>query len=151
MVNDALLESTIMHLVRPEDLQHHGTLFAGQMAKWLVEAGFIAASRLCGKPEDVVCVQLYQMTFEQPVNNGDIIEIKSRIAHVGSASITIYSQVFRGLDAVPLVSNMATFVTVDKGNKPYNHGLKLSEEYIAKNRDIYMKALKIREPNNRTT
>lgn len=84
------------------------------------------------------------MIFQHPINNGDIVEIKSRIAHVGSSSITVYSQVFRGQDAVPLVSNMAVFVTVDKENKPYNHDIKLSEEYIAKNRDIYEEALKIR-------
>jgi len=36
---------------KPEDLNHQGTLFAGQMAKWLAEAGLIAASRLVGRPE----------------------------------------------------------------------------------------------------
>lgn len=145
MLNEAMLESTIMHLVRPEDLQHHGTLFAGQMAKWLVEAGFITASRPCGKPEDVVCVQLDEMTFDKPINNGDIIEIKSKIAYLGSTSITVYSAVYVKQDTSPLVSNMATFVTVDKQHKPYKHGFKLSKEYIAKNNVIYQKAIKMRE------
>ncbi len=144
MLNETMLESMLLHLVRPEDLNHHGTLFAGQMAKWLVEAGFITASRLCGKTEDVVCVQVNGMTFKKPINNGDIIEIKSRIAYLGSTSLTVLSQVFTKQDATPLVSNMATFVTVDKENRPYKHGFKLSEEYIAKNRDIYQEALKIR-------
>ena len=144
MMNETALESMILHLVMPEDLNHHWTLFAGQMAKWLVEAGFITASRLCGKAEDVVCIQVNGMTFKKPINNGDIIEIKSRIAYLGSTSITVLSQVFRKQDATPLVSNMAIFVTVDKGNRPYKHGFKLSEEYIAKNRDIYQEALKIR-------
>jgi len=146
MPNEPMLESMLLHLVRPEDLNHHGTLFAGQMAKWLVEAGLITASRLCGKAEDVVCVQVNGMTFKKPINNGDIIEIISRIAHLGSTSITVLSQVFRKQDAAPLVSNMATFVTVDKENRPYKHGFKLSEEYIAKNHDIYQEALKIRPP-----
>ncbi len=144
MTDEILLETTLLHLVKPEDLNHHGTLYAGQMAKWLVEAGFITASRLCGKPEDVVCVQVNQMTFKKPVNNGDIVEIKSRVAYLGSSSITIYSQVYRRQDAAPLISNMATFVNVDKQNKPYAHGLKLTEEYIARNRDMYQEALKTR-------
>jgi acyl-CoA hydrolase len=144
MLNEAMLESVILRLVKPEDLNHHGTLFAGQMAKWLVEAGLITASRLGGKPEDVVCVRLNGMTFKKPVNNGDLIEIKSKIAYLGSTSITVSSQVFRKQDIAPLVSSMATFVTVDKGNRPYQHGFKLSEEYIAKNRDIYQEAIKIR-------
>ena len=142
MPNDAILETTMLHMVRPQDLNHHGTLFAGQMASWLVEAGFIAAARLCGNPQGIVCVRLNEMTFKKPINLGDIIEIKSRIAHLGSTSMTVYSQVFRKQDALPLVSNMATFVSVDKQNKPYPHGRKLTEEYIAANRNIYEDALK---------
>ena len=144
MPNDSVLETTILHMVRPQDLNHHGTLFAGQMASWLVEAGFIAASRLCGKPEDIVCVKINEMTFKKPINLGDIIEIKSRIANLGSTSITVYSEVFRKQDILPLVANMATYVSVDKENKPYPHGFKLPEEYIARNRDIYEAAVKIR-------
>jgi acyl-CoA hydrolase len=76
-------ETVVLHLIRLEDLNHHWTLFAGQMAKWLVEAGLIAASRLVGTPEDILCVQLKSMTFKKPVSNGDLIEIKSRIAFLG--------------------------------------------------------------------
>lgn len=144
MPDEDTMESTISHLIRPEDLNHHGTLFAGQMAKWLVEAGLIMASRLTGKPEDIVCVQLHGMTFKKPANNGDLLEIKSRVAYLGSTSITVCSQVFRKKEVAPLVTSMATFVTVDKENRPYMHGFKLAEEYIARNRDIYEEALKIR-------
>jgi acyl-CoA hydrolase len=138
-------ESITQHLVMPDDLNHHGTLFAGKMAMWLVEAGLISASRLCGKPGDVVCVQLDTMRFRRPVNNGDLIEIKSRIAYLGSSSITVHNQVFRKSETEAIVSNLAVFVTVDKGNKPYAHGFKLSAEYIEAHRDIYEQALKIRE------
>ncbi|MEK7354146.1 MAG: acyl-CoA thioesterase [Chloroflexota bacterium] len=144
MTDEKLLESMLLHMVRPQDLNHHGTLFAGQMASWLVEAGFIAAARLCGKPEDIVCVQINEMTFKKPINLGDVIEIKSQIAYLGSTSIAVQSQVFRKQDDAPLVSNMATFVTVGKGNKPYKHGFTLTKEYIARNRGIYDDALKAR-------
>ncbi len=144
MPDERLLESTLLHMVRPQDLNHHGTLFAGQMASWLVEAGFIAAARLCGKPEDIVCVQINEMTFKKPINLGDVIEIKSQIAYLGSTSIAVQSHVFRKQDDAPLVSNMATFVTVDKDNKPYAHGFKLTEKYIAEHRDIHDAALKTR-------
>ena len=33
-------------LVKSEDLNHHGTLFAGRTAEWFVESGFIAATSL---------------------------------------------------------------------------------------------------------
>jgi acyl-CoA hydrolase len=144
MPEEAVLESVTLHLIRPEDLNHHGTMFAGQIAKWLIEAGLIAASKLVGKPEDVVCVQVNSLTFKKPLNNGDLIEIRSRIAYLGSSSITVYSEILRKKDAVSVVSNIATFVTVDKQNKPYKHGFQLNEGYIARNRDIYDAALKTR-------
>jgi acyl-CoA hydrolase len=49
-------ETVTWHVIRPEDLNHHGTLFAGKMSMWVVEAGLIAASRLVSRPEDIVCV-----------------------------------------------------------------------------------------------
>ena len=32
------------HLVKSEDLNHHGTLFAARTASWFVESAFIAAA-----------------------------------------------------------------------------------------------------------
>jgi acyl-CoA hydrolase len=142
-VDKDILESLSFHIIRPEDLNHHGTMFAAQLSKWMIEGALIAACRLVGKPEDVVCVQVDRMTFRQPLHNGDLIRIKSKVAHLGSSSITIYTEVARKLDVAPVVTNLAIFVTIDKENKTYAHGLKLSEEYIADNRAIYDAALKI--------
>ena len=139
-----LQETFISHLVKPEDLQHHGTLFAGRMAEWLVETCFITACRLVGKPGDVVCAQIHGIRFTKPIANGDIIEIKARAALVGTTSITIHGQALTSGEKTPSVTGMATFVTVDKQGKPYPHGLGLSEEYIAQNREIYEEALAAR-------
>lgn len=144
MPEETKFEATLLHLVMPQNLNHHGTLFAGQISSWLVEAGLLLACQITGTPEDIVCVQINSLTFKKPINNGDLIELKSRVAHFGSTSMTIYSQVFRKKDNMSMVTNIATFVTVDKDNKPYRHGLKLSEEYIAANNDIYQEALKLR-------
>jgi len=139
-----LKEILISHLVKPEDLQHHGTLFAGRMSEWLVEACFVATSRFVGRPEDIVCAQVHGISFKKPANNGDIVEIKARIACVGAKSITVHGEVFVNEDKAPAVSGMATFVTVDKKGKPYEHGLSLPDDYIVLNRQIYEKALKVR-------
>jgi acyl-CoA hydrolase len=139
-----LKETIISHLVKPEDLQHHGTLFAGRMAEWLVEPCFIAASRFVGRPEDVVCVKVHGISFEKPIHNGDITEIKARIACLGNTSITVKGQAFTGDSDAPAVSGMVTFVTVDKQGNPYTHGLSLPQEYISQNREIYEEALKVR-------
>ncbi len=137
-----LKETSIAHLIKPEDLQHHGTLFAGQMAKWLVETLFIAACRFIGRPEDIVCVQIHGLSFTRPVGNGDIIEIKGRVALAGATSVTCYGAAACEGDASPRVTGMATFVTVDKQGKPYAHGLSLPAAYIAENRAIYDQAVR---------
>jgi len=141
----SLLESTTAHLVKPEDLNHHGTLFAGQMAKWLVEAGVIAAARLVGRPEDIVCVKINGLTFKKPINNGDLLEVKSKIVNLGSTSLTVFSEVIRRQDKLSVVSNYATFVAVDKNNKPYRHGFDLPADFIVRNSEICNEAQKIRE------
>ena len=139
-----LKETVISHLVKQEDLQHHGTLFAGRMAEWLVETCFIAACRFTGKPQDVVCVQVHGISFVRPIDNGDLLEIKARIAYVGSTSMTVHGQAFVGDDEAPRVWGMATFVTVDQDGKPYKHGLIVPQDYIAQNREIYEAARKVR-------
>ncbi len=63
-------EYTISHLVKSEDLNHHGTLFAGRSAEWLVEAGFIAAAAEHRRPQDVVCVNIHGFIFKTPVGKG---------------------------------------------------------------------------------
>ena len=136
--------TVISHLIKPEDLQHHGTLFAGQMAKWLVEACFIVAARLVGKPEDVVCVQIHGMGFTKPARDGDIIEIRAKVALTGTTSITVGGEAYLNEDEVSSVSGMATFVTVDKQGVPYKHGITLSDDYIAQNRVSYDEALRLR-------
>jgi acyl-CoA hydrolase len=145
----SLLECTTLHLVKPQDLNHHGTLFAGQVASWLVEAGVITASRLVGKPEDIVCVKINGLTFKKPINNGDLLDLRSKIVNLGATSITVYSEVIRRQDNMNVVSNFITFVTVDQANKPYRHGFVLPEEFIAKNTAICAEAKKIREEKGR--
>ncbi|MCX6013921.1 MAG: acyl-CoA thioesterase [Chloroflexi bacterium] len=140
-----LKETTTSHLVRPEDLNHHGTLFAGKMAMWFLEAGLIASSLLVGRPEDIVCVNLHGMTFKKPTNNGDIIEIKAKVILLGRQSITVNIQTFKNNETIPLIKGWITFVTVNKEGKAYDHGIKLPPEYIAENRALYEEALKIKQ------
>ena len=54
----------ISRLVKSEDLNHHGTLFAGRGgAEWFVEACFICGAKSYGKPENIVWVNIHGLTF----------------------------------------------------------------------------------------
>ena len=140
-----LEETSLFHIVMPEDLNPHETLFAGQMAKWLVEASSVAAMRAVGKYEGVIMIKLTEVDYKKAILNSEVIEIRSKIAYTGKSSLIVNCKVFGNADSEPRVTAMAVFVTVDEQEKPFAHGLKLSEEYIKANRDIYEAALSIKK------
>lgn len=146
----ALKEVIIPHLVKSEDLNHHGTLFAGRISEWMVEACFIAAARLVGHPEDVVCVQIHELTLLRPAKQGDIIELKTRIAHLGTKSIMVHGSAWINStgtldEETSVVSGMMTFVTVDTTGLAYAHGIALPDDYVKTHRKIYEQASALRK------
>ncbi|HIP88162.1 MAG TPA: hypothetical protein EYH27_06990, partial [Anaerolineales bacterium] len=105
------------HLVRSSDLNHHGTLFAGRMSEWVVEAAFIGAQRALGiDPSRLVCLKIHGLAFTRGAVSGDTVELRARPAHVGRSSITVYVEAF-----IPrygeraLLDGFVTFVCVDDG------------------------------------
>ena len=111
---------TTQHLVKSEDLNHHGTLYAGRTAEWFVESGFIAAATLT-KPENIVCLKIHGMTFTRPVKCGELVAFYSKIVHVGKSRLVSYIQVVASGQKV--VEGFITFVHVDLEGHPIPHGL----------------------------
>lgn len=115
------------HLIKSEDLNHHGTLFAGRMAEWFVEGTFVAAASLYGNPENIVCVKLHGMKFAGPATKGDIITLTTRVVYVGNTSLTAYGKVCKHDSDNILVEGFVTFVCVDEGGRKMNHNIVLPE------------------------
>jgi acyl-CoA hydrolase len=114
---------TSSHLVKSEDLNHHGTLYAGRTAEWFVESGFIAAASLT-RPENIVCLKIHGMTFSRPVKKGEIICFESKIVYTGKSRLIAYVRVKVGGQVV--VEGFITFVHVDLDGKPLPHGVVLT-------------------------
>lgn len=112
--------TTIYHLVKAGDLNHHGTLFAGRTAEWFVEAGFIAAAGLA-QPENIVCLKIHGMKFSHPIPSGAILCLESRVVSVGNTSLVTHIQSIYN-DRVVL-SGFITFVHVDENGHPKPHQL----------------------------
>ena len=88
-------------LIKSEDLNHHGTLFAGRCAEWFVESGFIAvAAKL--DPRTVVCLKIHGMEFLHPVTLGSVLTFESRIVATGRSTIVVYVKSFES--KTPIVS-----------------------------------------------
>jgi len=109
-------------LVKSEDLNHHGTLFAGRGCEWIVESGFIAAAGLLN-PKNIVCLKVHGVRFSVPVKPGEIICFESVIITTGRTSLTAYVSVTHGCDEKPIVDGFITFVHVDENTKAKPHGI----------------------------
>lgn len=128
MTDIAQLEgATTSHLVRSGDLNHHGTLFAGRMAEWVVETAFIGAQRALEiDPARLVCLRIHGMTFTRGAVNGDIVMLRAKAAHVGRTSITVYVQAYvPRYGEGPVLDGFVTFVNVEDG-RSVPHGLVVS-------------------------
>lgn len=120
-------EYKILRLAKSEDLNHHGTLFAGRTAEWLVEAGFITAASEYGC-QDMFCVNVHGFTFRKPVLAGEILTISGRIARAGSSSLMVHVRGTGSADDVVNVEGFITFVCVEHGTtKSKAHGITLDE------------------------
>lgn len=113
-------EFTTYHLVKSEDLNHHGTLYAGRNAEWFVESGFIAAAGIT-RPENIVCLKIHGMSFTRPVRKGEVISFHSKVILTGKSRLVAFVQMKSHEDVV--VQGFITFVHVDAEGKPLPHGM----------------------------
>ncbi|HAN79618.1 MAG TPA: acyl-CoA thioesterase [Bacteroidales bacterium] len=115
-------------LVKSEDLNHHGTLYAGRSAEWFVESGFVAASSLL-PAKNIICLKIHGMSFLHPVRPGQTICFESRVVFTGKSSLRVYTKVYLGNQPEVLyVEGFITFIHVDENTKPKPHGLEIVPE-----------------------
>jgi acyl-CoA hydrolase len=112
------------HLVKGQDLNHHGTLFAGRGAEWFVESGFVAASAMTA-PENTVCLNIHGLVFTRPVPKGSIVRFESKLAYAGRTSMVVYVKVLMAKDEDFVLDGFMTFIHVDEQGKSSPHGLKV--------------------------
>ncbi len=137
--------SEVARLIKSEDLNHHGTLFAGRAAEWLVEAAFIEANVYYKNPEGLVCLKIHGMKFSKPAKKGDIINIESHLAYAGKTSLMVYTRIYDMLEASKtLVEGFVTFVSVDENGNKKPHNIEFVP-YTEKEIEIHQKALKVRK------
>lgn len=123
----APFEAVSMRLVKGEDLNHHGTLFAGRTAEWFVESGFVAAANLID-PKFVVCLQIHGMYFSAPAKPGEVLKFTSKIVCAGRSSLMAYITVTKMNDNKNLVSGFVTYIHVDESTRPAAHGIEIIPE-----------------------
>ncbi len=109
-------------LVKGEDLNHHGTLFAGRSAQWFVEAGFISAANITS-PENILCLNIHGMLFTKPVKKGSILRFESKVVYSGRTRLVSHVKVFFSKNDEFLLEGFISFINVDKDGRPAPHGI----------------------------
>lgn len=103
-----------LHLVKSEDLNHHGTLFAARGAAWLIEAGYTTATCEHGDTEEVVLRGLQNVSYSKPVKNGAIVRFTGRVVLTGTTSLVVAITARDAKTDELAIEGYATFVTIDK-------------------------------------
>jgi len=111
------------HLVKHDDLNHHGTLYAGRCADWVVEAGFTAAASLT-KPEHIVCLKIHDLLFNEPARLGDLLRFESKVVYAGRSSLISFIRILRNGQSI--LEAFITFIHVDRDGKPVLHGITIT-------------------------
>jgi acyl-CoA hydrolase len=111
-------------LVKSEDLNHHGTLFAGRTAEWFVESGFISLASLV-EPKNIVCLKIHGMYFSKPVKSGEVLKFTSKAVYAGRTSLISYIKVTKQNTDEPIVDGFITFIHVDDNTLPKPHGIEI--------------------------
>lgn len=131
-------EFVTTHLVKSEDLNHHGTLFAARQASWFIEAAFIAVASEHGKPSEIVCRNVHGMSFKVPVENGALVQLSSRVVYTGTTSVMVYVRTIDALRGRLAVDGFVTFVTIDHATgQKIPHAIRLDE--IADSEEIALR------------
>ena len=104
--------TSMIELVFPQHINHHGTLFGGQGLAFMDKAAFIAASRFCRRL--LVTASSERIDFHAPARQGQMIELIATPVKSGRRSLTVeVSLIAEGmLDGTRTLCTRGRFVLV---------------------------------------
>ena len=111
------------HFVRPEFMNHHQTLYAGDISEWVTEAAMIGVTEKLGTNEHVVLAALKEVVIKKEVVSGMILQLDYEVSKIGVTSIEILVEGKNFLTSESHLTGRAVFVTVDENGKKRPHGL----------------------------
>jgi acyl-CoA hydrolase len=117
-------EAIVTRLVKSEDLNHHGTLFAGRTAEWFVESGFITVANYL-EADLLVCVKIHGIQFNKDINAGDIITFNSKVVYAEDENIVVYITAEGQNTKDSKLDGFITFMYVDENTNPTHHNIQV--------------------------
>ncbi len=114
-------------LIKPKDLNSHGTLFGGRVLEWIDEEAAIFA--ICQLDNSgVVTKAMSEINFLSSAKVGDIVELGMELVSIGRTSITLSCDVRNKKTKVSIIKiDKIVFVLIDENGKPKPHGKKSTD------------------------
>ena len=108
-------------LIKPEDLNAGGSLFGGQLLKWIDEEAAIYA--MCQLDNNKVTTKfMSEIDFKSPARTGDVIEIGLEMSKIGTTSITFRCEArVKKTEKTIITIEKIVFVNLDDQLRPTPH------------------------------
>jgi acyl-CoA hydrolase len=108
-------EITTHRLILPADANHFGTLYAGSLLKYVLEAAYAAATRGVGNEANLMLRRVLSVECRRAAPIGTLVEIKGAILQVRQCHIVVGVVGMPLTDGdVPWMDGLFGFVQVDK-------------------------------------
>ena len=82
-------ETTSHRLVLPADANHHGTLYAGSLLRYALEAAYATGSRAAGPAANLMLRRVLSMECRRSVPVGTLVEIRCGVLQVRQAYLVV--------------------------------------------------------------
>lgn len=110
-------------LIKPQDMNAHGTLFGGTVLSWIDEEAAIFVSCQLGRG-NLVTKFMSEIDFVSSAKLGDIIEIGMETVNFGKSSITVRCVVRNKFTKETIIKiDKIVFVHLGKDGKPTPHNI----------------------------
>lgn len=110
-------------IIKPTDLNAHGTLFGGSVLAWIDEEAAIFVTCQLGKG-NIVTKFMSEIDFVSTAKLGDIIEIGMETVKFGQTSITVRCEVRHKFNLNPIIRiDKIVFVHMDEMGRPTPHNI----------------------------
>src|SRR5690625_3726141 len=105
-------------LIKPEDLNSHGTLFGGSVLAWIDEEAAIYVICQLGK-SNIATKFMSEIDFVSSAKLGDIIEIGMETVAFGTTSITVRCEVRHKFTLKPItgLTKLCLFTWMKRGGR----------------------------------
>lgn len=110
-------------LIKPEDLNAHGTLFGGTVLSWIDEEAAIFVLCQLGKG-NIVTKYMSEINFVNSAKLGEVIEIGMETVKFGTTSITVKCEVRTKFEKHTIITiDEIVFVHLDEFGRPLPHNI----------------------------